>query len=89
MDKNKVTEIILWISPLMAIVNYASLIAILITLGTSYTSDAIGDGVVGCFRILVVRYGIVSILRWQARRRFAACVETWLRYWRADSGDRA
>jgi hypothetical protein len=56
-------------SPLLALVNYASLLAVVYFLAVAYRAGDWADGATALACIVFVRYGLVALLRWGARRK--------------------
>ena len=69
MDKETATEILLRLSPILAIVNYGSFFLILYLLISSYRAGYVGEGIVFCVGVFVIRRVLVAILRAQARKK--------------------
>ncbi len=70
MEKEMAKEILLRMSPLLAIVNYGCLLVFIYILVTSYKSGELSQGLILCLWVAIVRYVLVLILRWRISKKF-------------------
>ena len=69
MDKETATEMMLQVSPLLALVNYASFLLIIYFIVDAYREGDWADGATAFVYILFFRYCLVALLRWRARKK--------------------
>jgi hypothetical protein len=69
MDKESATEMMLRMSPVLALVNYASILLIIYFLVVAYREGDWADGATAFVYILFARFGLVALLRWRARKK--------------------
>lgn len=57
------------VSPFLAVVNYISFLVAITIVIISYKINSLGFGVENILFLIIIRYGVVSLIRWNVRRK--------------------
>lgn len=69
MDKKTAAEMFLWMNPLLALVNYVSFVLVIYFSVAAYREREWVDAATAVIYILFLRYCVVALLRWRARKK--------------------
>ncbi len=69
MNPDQAVRLLLGVSPFLAVVNYISFLVAITIVIISYKINSLGFGVENILFLIIIRYGVVSLIRWNVRRK--------------------